>query len=122
MWDKRAAALGNHDGDNVNVMLDQGFGDTKTIELRLDGVYAPELTQTGGEATRDFVTAWITERTPSGSAKWPFIVTTRMNRTITKEVRTFTRYVGTLMYNQESLNAAVNEFVAVNGYPRGMGT
>lgn len=117
MWDKRARVITNYDGDTVTVELDQGFWDTKRINLRLDAVYAPELSQPGGLETRDYVTAWLTER--AGGDTWPFVVVTRMNRAATREIATFGRIVGTLTHGQDSLNAAVTEYVRANGYPPG---
>ena len=62
MWDKRAYVTNVHDGDTITVTLDQGFGDLKEgMRLRLYGVFAPELSQEGGNATRDFVLAWLKE-------------------------------------------------------------
>ncbi len=118
MWDKRARVVANYDGDTVTVELDQGFWDVKRVNLRLDAVYAPELRQTGGPETRDFVAAWVAER--AGDDAWPFVVVTRMNRAATREITTFGRIVGTLTHGQDSLNAAVNEYVRANGYPGGI--
>jgi endonuclease YncB( thermonuclease family) len=59
MWDRRATLYDVHDGDTVTVVLDQGFGDTKRIKVRLLGVYAPELNETGGTDCRNFVKEWF---------------------------------------------------------------
>ncbi len=41
MWDKRAEYLDNSDGDSVKMVLDQGFGDTKLVDIRLFGRLCP---------------------------------------------------------------------------------
>ena len=121
MWDKRAQVLSNHDGDTVTLILDQGFGDTKKINLRLDAVYAPELNQVGGPETREFVRAWCADRSMP-LVTWPFVTITRMNRAVTAEQSTLGRYVGTVMCGQESLNAAINAFLHERGYVGGIGS
>lgn len=122
MWDKRAEYLSNHDGDNAKMILDQGYGDTKLLEVRLLGVYAPELDQTGGPECQEFVSEWFIAHNPS-MTRWGYIVTTsRMKRT-DKEQMTLNRYVGvvTNMANTSTLNAEVAEFIHANGYSRGIG-
>ena len=121
MWDKRAQVLAVHDGDTLPVVvIDQGFGDAKKINLRLDGVFAPELSQAGGPECRDFVTSWVAAR--KGTATWPFVVTTRMIRSQEHEVTTLGRIVGTLTQGQDSLNADIAAFVAASGYAGGTGS
>jgi endonuclease YncB( thermonuclease family) len=117
MWDRRARIPENHDGDTITAVLDQGFGDTKTIKVRLAGVFAPELSQPGGPETTTFVHEWITQRS---SGSWPFVCTTVRTRTDT-ETTTLGRYVAHIVCGTESLNDAINTFVAVNGYGHGIG-
>lgn len=47
----RAWALGNYDGDTMTVRLDSGMFDTRTCDLRVYGINAPEL-KTGTKASR----------------------------------------------------------------------
>lgn len=122
MWDRRATVLSVIDGDTMHVLLDQGFGDSKEMALRLFGVWAPEKSQTGGPETTAFVSRWLAERAGQSFVKWPFVVTTMRVRDDSKEQMTFNRYVGTLDYGNESLNLAVNAFVAANGYGGGTGS
>lgn len=122
MWDKRAEYLDNNDGDSVKMVLDQGFGDTKLVEIRLLGVYAPELSQPGGPECQEFVSSWFNKNNPT-QTRWGYIVTTiRMKRT-DKEQTTFNRYVAvvTNMANTSNLNAEVAEFIHTNGYGGGTG-
>lgn len=122
MWDRRARIVDVHDGDTVTALLDQGFGDTKLIKVRMLGVFAPELRQDGGEETQEFVSRWLDETVMAGAA-FSHIVTTA--RTIRSDVEqtTLGRYVATITNHDgtRSLNAEVMEFVAANGYAGGVG-
>jgi hypothetical protein len=122
MWDRRAKVLSVKDGDTLRVVLDQGFGDTKTIDLRLLGAFAPEHDEQGGSETREFVVTWLDEHDPDGD-EWPFVVTTERVRAGTHEVTTLGRYVGTLtaLDGYSILNEDINAFVASKGYGRGIG-
>lgn len=119
MWDRRAQVADIKDGDTIVAILDQGFGDTKQISVRMLGVFAPELKQPGGPECRQFVIDWIAKQ---GPLKWPFVVTTARTRT-DHEVETFGRYVGTVtsLDGTDNLNLAVMSFVAANGYGGGTG-
>lgn len=119
MWDKRCKIHRIIDADTLAVILDQGFGDTKKIDLRLDGVFAPERKQVGAVETTLFVVRWVEFRNQGG---WPFVMTTAMIRSQEHERTTFGRFVGTLTWNKESLNDAINQFVADNNFPRGTGS
>jgi endonuclease YncB( thermonuclease family) len=122
MWDRRAKVLAVKDGDTLRVVLDQGFGDAKTIDLRLLDTWAPEKDEPGGPETREYVETWLNEHDPDGD-EWPFVVTVDRNRAGTREVVTFGRYVGTLTAfdGYSILNEDVNAFVASMGYGHGIG-
>jgi endonuclease YncB( thermonuclease family) len=121
MWDRRAHVEDAHDGDTLRVRLDQGFGDTKTLNLRLYETFAPELKQPGGKETRQFVLDWLNESDPDGD-EWPFVVTTIRTRA-DKEAQTLGRYVG-ILHDVEGrcLNDDINDFVADKGYAHGIGS
>ncbi len=122
MWDKRAEYLSNKDGNSIKMVLDQGFGDTKLVDIRLLGVNAPTLTQTGGVECADFVESWFIKNNPS-QARWSYIVTTfRMQRTDRERVSS-NRYVVavTNMENTSNLNAEMAEFIQTKGYVGGSG-
>lgn len=122
MWDKRAKFLGNHDGDNATMVLDQGFGDTKTLEIRLLGTFAPELVDVGGPQTQQFVNDWFYARTRP-NVTWNFVVTTVRMKTVDREQKSFDRWIGIIsdINNQSVLNVDVMEFVLKNGYAGGIG-
>lgn len=123
MWDKRASILDVHDGDSMTAMLDQGFGDTKTLKLRLLAVFAPELKKDrGGYETHAFAQQWLADR--NNGSEWPFIVITARTSRSDVEQSTLGRYVGTVttLDGTQNLNAAISEFVTVNGYPHGTGS
>lgn len=117
MWDRRARITENHDGDTVTAVLDQGFGDTKTIKVRLAKVFAPETSQPGGAETTAFVRDWVAQRSTTA---WPFVCTTVRTRTDT-ETTTLGRYVAYITCGTESLNEAVTAFVTASGYAGGIG-
>lgn len=125
MWDRRARYVSNHDGDTVTVVLDQGFDDTKTIDIRLFGVYAPELDQRGGPECRKFVTDWFVEQMGSvNTSNWSVIVTTIRMKKADHEQMTFTRYVGiiTSLDGSQNLNALVSQYILDNNFPGGVGS
>ncbi|MGA5019263.1 hypothetical protein ACPCAA_17825 [Streptomyces griseoincarnatus] len=122
MWDRRARVLAVTDGDTLKVQLDQGFGDTKTLDLRLYDTWAPESDQPGGPETRKYVETWLDEHDPDGD-EWPFVVTTKRIKNDSREVVTFGRYVGTLtaLDGFSILNEDINAFVFRHGYGKGIG-
>lgn len=121
MWDRRARVDRVKDGDTLVVVLDQGFNDTKQIDLRLLGVYAPELHDVnGGAAAKAYVEKWLD--TYGEGIKWPFIVTTA--RTNDHETKTFDRYVCTLttIDGSRSLNIDVQQYVIEQHFSGGIGS
>lgn len=112
-----------HDGDTITAILDQGFGDTKEIQVRMLGVFAPELKQDGGAETQAFVARWIDETTLAG-VPYSHVVTTARTVRSDKEQTTLGRYVATVTSHDGSrnLNAEVTEFIASHGYPHGAGS
>jgi len=122
MWDKRAFVSSVHDGDTLTATLDQGFGDLKeNMHIRLLGVYAPELTQTGGPETRQFVVDWLARY--ALPVRFPFVVTTARGPRSDREITTLERYVATVesLDHSHNLNVDVSAFVTAQGYPGGIG-
>ena len=121
MWDRRADFLSNHDGDTVTMVLDQGFYDTKQINIRLANVWAPELKQAGGVETRNFVTHWFEDRFIKGV--WSFVVVTYRTKA-GREIKTFDRYVADVLSvdGTSHLNSDVMKFIADMGYDGGVGS
>jgi hypothetical protein len=99
-----------HDGDTVRLELDLGFNQRGIYALRLRDVFAPELKQPGGIASRSFVEGWL-HRYDSGA--WPFIVETFRTKT-GRDLTTLERYVA-LVFSAASpldeLNEAVQLFL-----------
>jgi endonuclease YncB( thermonuclease family) len=122
MHDRPAKYADNHDGDTVTMMLDQDFFDTKTINIRLANVWAPETDQDGGLEVQAFVAHWFKLRA-RGGGKWPFVVHTMQTRNDT-EVLSFNRFVATVMTadGKHSLNSEVMEFITDRGYGGGIGS
>jgi endonuclease YncB( thermonuclease family) len=122
MWDRRAALVRAHDGDTIIVVLDQGFGDTKEISLRLLGVYAPELSQAGGKECLSFVSEWLHTNT-SPSVRWPFVVTTARMKVADREQKTLDRFVGTVttLDGSRNLNLELSAYIESKGYVGGIG-
>lgn len=121
MWDRRAEYLENHDGDTVRMNLDQGFGDTKLVDVRLMGVFAPELREPGGPECRAFVEAWFQSRL---AGRWSFVVTTARMKVADREQKTLDRYVGTItsLDGTDNLNLEVMAFIVSKGYSGGIGS
>lgn len=125
MWDNRSAYLGNHDGDTVTYRSDMGRRIYHEADVRLLGVFAPELSQPGGPETRAFVAQWHADRV--AGKKWPFLVTTTLVRAADPDAseakKTLDRYVATVtcVATNESLNLAVAAFVTAGGYSGGIG-
>lgn len=132
MWDKRAKLDttrtdgGVHDGDTIYAIRDAGEGVTLDVldGHRLLNVYAPELSQTGGQETRQFVVDWFArEREAVTTSQWYFILTTvRMVRT-DAEQRTLGRIVAvvTSLDGSRNLNVDVQAFITSRGYGGGTG-
>lgn len=74
MWDKRAEYLDNDSG-SVKMVLDQGFGDTKMVDVRLLGIYAPEIITPEGKQCKEFISEWFENNNPT-TTRWGFVVTT----------------------------------------------
>lgn len=72
MWDKRAEYLDN-EADSVKMVLDQGFGDTKLVDVRLLGIYVPAA---GAVDCKMFISDWFARFERDKSPRWNFIVTT----------------------------------------------
>lgn len=125
MHDRRARYVANHDGDTVTMMLDQDFYDTKTINIRLANVWAPELNEEGGDIVLWYVNQWFTKRIVAASDKttWPFLVVVHRTRT-DKEQLTLGRYVADIMTvdGKEHLNSDVMHYIVDNGYTGGIGS
>lgn len=112
MWIKRAEYLKN-ESDTVKMVLDQGFGDTKLVNLRLLGVYAPEIDETGGKECQAFISKWFSDHGIS-DARWEFIVTTIE----VKDVPNQYVAVVTDLTVTSNLNAELSQFIHENGYNR----
>jgi endonuclease YncB( thermonuclease family) len=124
MWDKRAQVTNVHDGDTITVTLDQGFGDLKEgMRLRLNGVYAPELSQPGGLETKRFVEDWLA-RYANAALRFPFVVTSVRTPRSDKEVTTLERYVAIVdsADRKFNLNWAISDFIKTSGYAGGVGS
>ena len=120
MHDKRAQYIEHNDGDSVTMMLDQDFWDTKTINIRLANVWAPEMKEHGGPQVRDFVASWFSAYNVT---KWGFLVFTDKTRT-DKEKMSLGRYVANIytIDRKFHLNSDVMKFILENGYTGGIGS
>lgn len=96
---------GWHDADTCKVVLDPGFDQEPCRWIRLDGVYAPELSTTEGK----LLLGWVEVTFPAPLAVR--CVTDKMPKT-GGQVMSFDRYVGTLYCVQDgkivNINAAIN--------------
>lgn len=122
MWDKRSTYISNHDGDTITMRLDQGFHDEKVIDVRLLGVYAPELKDDGGADCREEVKSWFAKNNPN-LLPWQFIVTTARLKNNTSEITTLERYVATVttLDGSDNLNLHMIDYIRSKGYGGGTG-
>lgn len=120
VWDRRAKLERVKDGDTIVAILDQGFGDTKQIDVRLLGVWAPESNQPGGRETTQFVQDWFAQLP---ATTWPFILTTVPMKTVDRELKTFDRYVAIVgsADHSRNLNAEIIAYVQDQGFGGGIG-
>lgn len=113
MFVYRARPLSAHDGDTLTALIDVGFGARVEEAIRLAGVSAPELSQTGGPESRAFTAVWLAELSPA--LRWPMTVhTVPTTATEPTERRTFVRYVATVIDAHDPsrvLNIALAEYL-----------
>lgn len=122
MHDRPAQYVRNHDGDSVTMVLDQGFYDTKQINIRLANVWAPEEDEDGYVPVKYFVSDWFARHLVRATSRWPFIVYTHRTSKGT-EVKTFDRYVANIetVDGKHNLNSDVMHFIVEQGYTGGTG-
>lgn len=102
-----------HDGDTVSVVLDVGFDHYPCVYIRLNDVRAPELSDPGGEETRDF----LDDLLPYGTC---VIVKTDKGPRMGRQKMSFVRYVGTLRDEDGvDIGTEVSGFVKEHGYGGG---
>lgn len=126
MHDKRARYVQHNDGDSVTMTLDQDFWDTKTINIRLANVWAPEMKdEDGGADVYMFVYHWMTRHITAAADKttWPFLVVTHKTRT-DKEKMSLGRYVADVMTidGKHHLNSDVMKYIVERGFTGGIGS
>jgi hypothetical protein len=94
MWQYRAALINVLDGDTIRCLVDLGASVRIQLDLRLDGVSAPELSQPGGQEARGFVVEWMAGLRP---VRWPLLVHTSPNTNPEpEERRSFVRYIASV--------------------------
>ncbi len=108
MWDKRAEHLKTVDGNIVKMVLDQGFGDTKLVTVKLLGIYAPSIDKAGGPECKEFMDEWFDKH--RSSSRWAFIVTTTQLAS-----GDFVVSITDIGINS-NLNAELAAFINTNGY------
>jgi hypothetical protein len=119
MWDCRARLSKPYDGDSFWVLADTMYGQRYEPELRLLGVYAPEIRkrEPGARETTAFVQAWFDACDPA--LKWPIYVLNCKTKvrepghktTLTRYLATVWRFDGEKTYGP-SLNDEVNAYLA----------
>ena len=93
-----------HDGDTVRLSIDNGFGSRAVEWIRLEDVWAPELSEPGGALARDLCIAWFVAHAPDQVVS---VTTYRTSTPLELRFRqSFTRYIGQIASRAgESLNA-----------------
>jgi endonuclease YncB( thermonuclease family) len=122
-----------HDGDTVRLEIDSAYGGREEPELRLDGVYMPELRDPGGPEMRRWIIGWFAAADPG--VGWPFWVEAARTKVTVKapepgQRMTFARYLATVWRFDgarkvgPSLNEALNAELALHpewGHGKGAG-
>jgi len=98
------------DGDTVDVSVDLGLGVTKAERVRLVGVYAAELHESGGDAAREYLVLAL--RCPAGS-----VLTLRTDHDSRDK---YGRLLGVFMCGAENVNERVDKNLGKQG--KGVGT
>ena len=119
LW--RIKVLEVHDGDTANrVLVDRGIEESAIWSVRLLDVYAPELSQPGGTACRDYVSGWVSKH--GDGTDWPLLLETFRTPRSDAQVETLSRYVGGITAADGAcLNADVQAFITASGYSPGIG-
>jgi endonuclease YncB( thermonuclease family) len=89
LWHFRASLLRVIDGDTIVVNTDNGFYGRHEAHIRLQNVYARELSAYGGKADRDKLIR-VLSYLPDG---WNLRIITVQKVTIVSETTSFERYV-----------------------------
>ncbi len=58
-WQGKATIESVHDGDTVTASIDLGFNVWIRTKLRIKDAWAPELTEPGGDASRQFLEGFL---------------------------------------------------------------
>lgn len=115
LWRYRATILRILDGDTVEIMFDQGLGNTSTQTCRLYGMNTPELRKDGGrealealQAETGFLGCWVR---------------TIKNRSESKAVQEkYGRYLVELYRTSEDMDAgfpaSINQKMIDNGFAK----
>jgi hypothetical protein len=130
MWDQRIQIPVDrvHDGDTLyDVYVDEGERHYHYEDIRLLGVFAPELDDPGGPECRQFVLDWIKDVLASygnNPPKWPFVRINARMKVKDAEQKTLDRFVSTItnMDGTRNLNAEIIQFIHENGYSGGTGS
>lgn len=101
-----------HDADTVALRVDAGLECYPVVWIRLKDVHAPELSQTGGKESRDYLASLLPYETPVR-------LSTEKAPKSGDEQRTFERFVGVIEDEHGSINERIQKHVEENNYPRG---
>jgi hypothetical protein len=105
-----AKLLDVHDGDTVQLSIDNGFGSRAVEWIRLLDVWCPELRDPGGPEATQATTDWWTRHAPDGAVK---VTTYRVGQLELRFRRSFTRYIGTVT---SLAGAELNRYLVGLGY------
>jgi micrococcal nuclease len=112
MYEYRATLVRLIDADTFRMDIDLGMYVHNMANVRLVGVYAPELSTPEGKMARDTVAEWW-----GGSIDPtdPVILRTEKDR------KSFDRWLGTLYLHDENLNLAIVDRLTAAGLVGGSG-
>jgi hypothetical protein len=100
-----------HDGDTVRLSIDNGFGSRAVEWIRLEDVWAPELSEPGGAQARAACATWFDVHAPDRVVS---VTTYRSATPLELRFRqSFTRYIGVVT---SRAGASLNRYLIDLGY------
>ena len=119
MYEYKCTVIKVIDGDTVQVEIDHGMQIRSIQNIRLLAVFAPELSEPGGQEMKALLQKWCSDHSTG-----TLILNTK------KDSKSFNRYIGTIIYrdgnvyesasggwayNDVSMNADMNEAIKLLG-------
>lgn len=99
LWTYRARLVDVIDADTIRCLIDTGFGGRHEADIRVADVDAPEASTPEGRLARSLAAQLLWQVIDEDG--WPVRVRTRRLLTVTKEARSFARWVADVWWRDE---------------------